>query len=124
MSYWSWLLALIGVTGIFLVGKKKNWAWLVLCCNELIWIVYALATKQYGFIVMATAYTIVYLKSYKEWKKESLSEKIQKLHFPIVTKLPRTTFFYEACNECSSQNIESRFYVKYPCKTIKTLKSN
>jgi hypothetical protein len=46
---WSWVLAVIGVTGIFLVGRKTIWGWLVLCVNECLWIAYGLITKQYGF---------------------------------------------------------------------------
>lgn len=79
MGYWSYLLAAIGVTGIFFVGKKTLWGWLVLCVNEVIWIIYALATKQYGFIIMALAYTAVYIKSYKGWKSEA-----EKMNQPIV----------------------------------------
>ena len=71
MELWSWVLAAIGVTGIFFVGKKVIWAWLVLLVNECIWIAYAIATEQYGFIVMATAYAIVYIRSYLAWKKEA-----------------------------------------------------
>jgi nicotinamide riboside transporter PnuC len=71
MELWSWILAAIGVTGIFFVGKKVIWAWLILLINECIWIAYALATDQYGFIVMATAYAAVYIKSYLAWKKEA-----------------------------------------------------
>jgi nicotinamide riboside transporter PnuC len=67
---WSWILAAIGVTGIFFVGRKTIWGWLILLLNECIWIAYALATDQYGFIVMATAYAAVYIKSYIAWKKE------------------------------------------------------
>jgi nicotinamide riboside transporter PnuC len=74
MGYWSYLLAAIGVTGIFFVGRKTIWGWLVLCVNECIWIAYAIATKQYGFIIMALAYTAVYIKSYMGWKSESESE--------------------------------------------------
>jgi len=70
MELWSWILAAIGVTGIFFVGKKVVWAWLVLLVNEFIWIAYAITTKQYGFIVMATAYAIVYVRSYLSWKTE------------------------------------------------------
>lgn len=70
MEYWSWILAAIGVTGIYVVGKKNMWGWLVLCVNECIWIAYALATKQYGFIVMALSYAAVYIKSYIQWRKE------------------------------------------------------
>jgi hypothetical protein len=68
--WWSWILAGIGVTGIFLVGRKTIWGWLVLCVNEVLWIVYALTTKQYGFIVAAIAYGIVYVKSFMHWKKD------------------------------------------------------
>jgi hypothetical protein len=68
---WSWILAVIGVTGIYFVGRKTIWGWLVLLLNECIWIMYALATKQYGFIFMATAYAAVYIKSYMLWHKEN-----------------------------------------------------
>lgn len=68
---WSWLLAAVGVTGIFFVGKKTIWGWLVLLTNECIWTAYALATKQYGFIAMAIAYASVYIKSYIAWKKDA-----------------------------------------------------
>ena len=74
MGYWSYVLAAIGVTGIFFVGRKTIWGWLVLCVNECIWIAYAIATKQYGFIIMALAYTAVYIKSYMGWRSESESE--------------------------------------------------
>jgi hypothetical protein len=67
---WSWILAIIGVSGIYVVGNKNMFGWLVLCINECIWILYALATKQYGFIVMALAYASVYIKSFRQWKAE------------------------------------------------------
>jgi hypothetical protein len=72
MEYWSYLLAAIGVTGIFLVGRKTIWGWLILCVNECIWIAYALATKQYGFIIMAVAYAAVYVKSYIGWRRDEV----------------------------------------------------
>jgi hypothetical protein len=68
--WWSWILAVIGVTGIYFVGRKTIWGWIVLLVNECIWILYATATKQYGFIFMALAYAAVYLKSYRLWHKE------------------------------------------------------
>jgi len=67
---WSWILAAIGVTGIFLVGRKTIWGWLILCVNECLWIAYALATDQYGFIAMALAYAAVYIKSYIHWRND------------------------------------------------------
>ena len=67
---WSWVLAFIGVAGIFLVGRKTVWGWLVLLINEFLWIIYALTTKQYGFIVAAVAYGVVYVKSFINWNRD------------------------------------------------------
>ena len=70
MSYGSYILAAIGVTGIFFVGRKTIWGWLVLLLNECLWIVYAVTTKQYGFILAAVAYGIVYIKSFIHWRND------------------------------------------------------
>ena len=68
--WWSWVLAVIGVTGIFFVGRKTIWGWYVLLFNEFLWIAYAVSTDQYGFIFSALAYAAVYIKSYLYWKRE------------------------------------------------------
>jgi hypothetical protein len=70
--YWSWVLAAIGVCGIYFVGKKTIWGWIVLLVNEVIWVVYAVTTKQYGFIFSAIAYAIVYVKSFIHWRRDEL----------------------------------------------------
>jgi len=71
---WSWVLAAIGVTGIFFVGRKVIWAWLLLLFNECLWIIYAVTTKQYGFIVAALAYGVVYIRSYIHWSNDKVNE--------------------------------------------------
>jgi hypothetical protein len=70
MELWSWILAAIGVSGIFFVGQKSIWGWLVLLANECLWIVYAVTTQQYGFIFAALAYATVYIRSYLHWKRD------------------------------------------------------
>jgi hypothetical protein len=77
MQYWSWILAAIGVTGIFFVGRKTIWGWHILLLNETLWITYAVITKQYGFIFSALAYGIVYVKSYMLWRKEEKANEVR-----------------------------------------------
>jgi hypothetical protein len=72
VEYWSYVLAIIGVTGIFFVGRKTIWGWLILCLNECLWIIYALVTKQYGFIIGALAYGVVYVKSFIGWRRDEV----------------------------------------------------
>ena len=68
--WWSWLLMIFGVTGLYLAGKKKWWAWLISILGEVLWIAYAIATRQYGFIVFALVYMAVFLKNAIQWKRE------------------------------------------------------
>jgi nicotinamide riboside transporter PnuC len=71
---WSYVLAVIGVAGIYFVGRKTIWGWLVLLFNETLWITYALITKQYGFILSALAYAVVYIRSFMHWNREDKQE--------------------------------------------------
>lgn len=72
--YWSYILAVIGVAGIFFVGRKDKLGWFVLLFGEVLWIAYAIITQQYGFILSAIAYAIVYIRSYVHWSKEPVNE--------------------------------------------------
>ena len=67
-NYASWVLAVIGVSGIFFVGRKNFLGWYILLFNETLWIIYAVTTKQYGFIFSALAYAAVYIQSHRHWK--------------------------------------------------------
>jgi hypothetical protein len=67
---WSWILACVGVTGIYFVGRKTIWGWLVLLFNECLWLTYAIQTHQYGFIFASLAYSVTYARSYLHWKKD------------------------------------------------------
>jgi hypothetical protein len=90
MSYGSYILAVIGVAGIYFVGRKKKWAWLWLIFNECLWIIYAVATNQYGFIFAAVAYSAVYIKSFIHWRNDdAISESAveENKSVPDVNKL-------------------------------------
>ena len=67
-DYASWVLAVIGVLGIFFVGRKNFLGWYILLFNETLWMLYAVVTKQYGFIFSALAYAAVYIQSHRHWK--------------------------------------------------------
>lgn len=73
-TYGSWILAVVGVLGIYFVGRKDSWGWFVLLFNEILWIGYAVVTQQYGFIVSAIAYAIVYIRSYVHWSKKPVNQ--------------------------------------------------
>lgn len=64
---WSLLLAAIGVMGIYLAGRKSAWGWALGLGAQLLWVVYAVATAQWGFILSAVAYGVVYARNLWSW---------------------------------------------------------
>lgn len=74
MELWSWILTAVGVTGLYLAGKKLWWAWYVGLGAQILWVAYAISTEQYGFIVSAFAYGSVYLKNGMAWQKARHNE--------------------------------------------------
>lgn len=65
---WSFALMAIGVLGIYLAGKKNKYGWAVGSFAQILWIIYALATGQYGFIVSALVYGWMYTKNFMAWR--------------------------------------------------------
>lgn len=52
----SWCLVGAGIVGTHLASRNIPWGWLLLVSLQPMWIVYAISTEQYGFVVGAIAY--------------------------------------------------------------------
>lgn len=65
---WSWVLSIIGILGFIYAGRHQWWAWLLLASNELLWIIYAVTTKQYGFILGAIGYITIHTINAQRWR--------------------------------------------------------
>lgn len=62
----SFLIATIGITSMFLAGyddRRRAAGWALGLINQFIWIGYALATTQYGFIIGAVVYGAVMIRN-------------------------------------------------------------
>lgn len=64
---WSWLLTIVGALGFYLVGRRLLVGWLVCIFSEMLWILYALDTGQYGFIAGAAIYQWIAILSLWRW---------------------------------------------------------
>jgi hypothetical protein len=64
---WSWLLTAVGVTGLILAGRNLWWAWLIGLGAQVLWIAYAIVTRQWGFIASALIYGTVYVINTRRW---------------------------------------------------------
>lgn len=71
---WSVALAAIGILGLYLAGSKNLWGWVVSFAAQVLWIMFAVVTGQYGFVLSALAYGWVYGRNYIRWRKGSTRE--------------------------------------------------
>ena len=63
-----YVLSFIGVPGMILIGKGKWFGWGLAFTNECLWLVFAITTRQYGFIIGALCYGSVNAYNYWNWK--------------------------------------------------------
>lgn len=68
ITYGSWCLAPFGLLGMWVVGQKKRWGWVVSMLTQSLWAFYAVGTGQYGFLIGTLSYFVVYLRNWLRWK--------------------------------------------------------
>lgn len=71
MIWWSIALAAVGIAGLWIAGRKNAWGWAIGIGAQVLWIIYAVATMQWGFIASALAYGFVYTKNFVSWRREA-----------------------------------------------------
>lgn len=63
----DWVVTIIGAIGFLLAGKKIWWAWYVNIANQILWVVLAVATQQWGFLLGVPLYLSVFVKNAYDW---------------------------------------------------------
>ena len=68
--WWSWLLAAVGITGSLLAGNQRKVGWAIGFGTQGLWLAYAVATAQWGFLATAAAYAAVCARNWLRWRRE------------------------------------------------------
>ena len=77
-EYWSWVLSCIGGFGIYLAGKKDWRGWAVGIISEVLWLAYAIITRQYGFVFGSILYSTILVNNLYGWLQEYRVKRIRK----------------------------------------------
>ncbi|AON96984.1 hypothetical protein BI081_gp123 [Mycobacterium phage Tonenili] len=67
--WWSYLLTVVGVTGIYLTTRKLWWGFAVGLAAQVLWTIYAVVTHQYGFLFSVLAYGSVHALGLWRWTR-------------------------------------------------------
>lgn len=76
---WSFILTAVGVAGFILAGRKIWWAWYVNIACQALWVAYALGTHQYGFLISAAVYTVVFTMNARNWTCDRAKKEIPRV---------------------------------------------
>lgn len=59
---WSYALAAIGITGLFIAASRPRVGWWFNIVAQVAWLAYAVASRQWGFLLTVVAYGFVYVR--------------------------------------------------------------
>lgn len=65
---WSWLLMAVGVTGLYLAGRRYWIGWAIGLGSQVLWLAYSISTRQWGFLVSCFVYGAVHLRNLIAWR--------------------------------------------------------
>lgn len=89
--WWSVVLAVVGVFGLYLTTRKMAAGYAVGVAVQVLWITYAVVTAQYGFIFSALAFGAVNALGFYKWKTEEKRKSTRPKPVPYAA-LPPNVF--------------------------------
>ena len=70
-----YVLSVIGVMAMLTIGRNHWYGWAIAFTNECLWLIFAITTTQYGFILGAAIYGAVNAYNAYNWRQEHKQEK-------------------------------------------------
>lgn len=68
---WSVALGIAGITGQYIISLKSYKGYIVGMLTQVLWFIFAVQTKQYGFILLCSLYFGIYWKGFVAWRKDA-----------------------------------------------------
>lgn len=66
----DYILMAAGLLGFYLAGRKVWWAWYVNIATQVLWFIYAVTTQQWGFLLGAIVYTVLFSINAYKWTRD------------------------------------------------------
>ena len=63
------LLSILTIIGMWLIGNKNYWGWIVGLVNQTLWITFAIVFKAWGLLPLTLVLIVVYTRNLTKWTK-------------------------------------------------------
>lgn len=72
---WTWVLfamEIVGVTGMYFVGRRIWWGWLIVLLHTIPWFIYSIGHRKWGFVAMSLMWWTMHSYNMVKWRKGSV----------------------------------------------------
>jgi len=70
MSAWMpWILSATSALMLWQMGNKSKWGPRLGIANQVLWIIYTVATEQWGLFPGVLLYAIIHIRNLRRWAK-------------------------------------------------------
>lgn len=81
---------LLIIAGLYYIGGRKRWAFLLTGVGEAVWTVYSLATVQWDLAWICAIFTVLAVRNFVLWKTPAVPLAIQPAACPACGHVPVT----------------------------------
>ena len=67
-----WATSAVTLLGMYLVGNKNWWGWIVGLVNQVLWIALALAFATWGLLPLSACLIVLYARNLWLWRKAEI----------------------------------------------------
>jgi hypothetical protein len=65
---WPWILSAASLFGFWIVGKKRRSGWMVSLCVEVLWAVWSVLYREWGFLASVFPFAALYIRNWWLWR--------------------------------------------------------
>lgn len=80
----SWIVTILGLIGFWLAGKKLWWSWYINIVNQVAWVIFAIITDYYAFLVGTAFYFAVFSRNAYLWTREHFENRGEAAPLPYL----------------------------------------
>lgn len=67
---WPWVLSALSLAGFWAVGKKQRSGWLIALGAEVLWAIWTVLYREWGFLASCGPFMYIYLRNWWLWRDQ------------------------------------------------------
>ncbi len=86
MQYYGidWLATACGLTGVYLLGNKNKYGFLIFMMASASWVTFGLMTGSVAVVIGSTIFFVMHFRGWLSWRRDERSGMVEAQHVSIA----------------------------------------